>query len=191
MKEIKITKELSEYIADFIDNEPSIVGQFKKIFLGFALKIVKLLLKEGFLEVPKTYKYYMNNTMIEILMAVWRAVIDQGHYVIDINKSDINPRIRPSLTKAGKFGLISQQKDANGDKIPNKWLLTKLGSDFLHGRAGVREWVEVRKNHIVNRSENLVWKENFKEIREYKPPYEIIGNQLIKIDNKIIQMNLL
>lgn len=64
------------------------------------------------------------------------------------------------------FGLVTQIK-VDGKKFRNRWLITRNGWGFLRGGTSIHEFVTVRDNQIVTRSEGMV---SMKDIY-YKPDY--------------------
>lgn len=133
-------------------------------------------------ELSPTFKYRVNQTIIDIVLSFWRATVEQGTYIIDITKSDLHPRLRPSVTKARYHGLIAKDRDENGEHRANMWRLTHRGTEFLHGRLGIPEYVLVKLNKVVGHGEKTVWKNDFNNLKEFIPQYEIVGGRLVKAD---------
>jgi hypothetical protein len=55
---------------------------------------------------------------------------------------------RSNFTKLRFFALVAKVR-TNGQHTAGKWLLTKRGSDFLHGRMAIPKRVQTYRNEVI------------------------------------------
>lgn len=63
---------------------------------------------------------------------------------------------RQNFQKLRYFGLVAHPKDANGNSIIGRWLITRRGGNFLRCEQAIPSFVVTYRNHVLERSESLV-----------------------------------
>ena len=83
----------------------------------------------------KMYRYRINETHVQFIRAMAKAVKDTGVNDVDVSTIGIPYSTRTQSSKLRQHGLIARVKDERGVQVPRHWLITKKGWGFLHGES--------------------------------------------------------
>lgn len=102
----------------------------------------------------KFYQYRINRVHAQFLKTMADAVRDTGVNDVDISTLSLPYSMRSQNSKLRQHGLIARVKDARGVQIPNRWLITHKGYDFLNGKP-VPSKVVVYNNQVLGHDGGL------------------------------------
>ncbi|MFA4833605.1 MAG: hypothetical protein WC619_02015 [Patescibacteria group bacterium] len=126
----------------------------------------------------KKYKYHLDDLDVATLLKIWQAVIEQKSNRIDVSNINLDQSERLRLTQLRFHGLVAKVKNAFGKQVPNTWLITERGADFLHGRVAVPAWVITFRNHVIDHSLDTKTKSDFRILKDFRATYDIINNTI-------------
>jgi hypothetical protein len=151
---------------------------------------------------PTIYRNKLDDLCVSLLLKIWRGVIEGGQNRINLKELELTYSERSKITQLRFHALVAKVKNEKGNHIPATWLITKRGSDFLHGRVAVPKYAWTQKNKVIAREDVktrvekatdkelnwLVARNDFKVLSEFSSTYEICGDRLIKIP--VVQMSM-
>lgn len=121
-----------------------------------AALIIELFEQNGW-ERKQAYEAKMSKNNAQMLKHAAALVVERGRN--DFKRSEV-------CTEMGRdynnwsflryFGLVHRVRGADGKAVRGRWLITKLGWQFLRGEAKVHKSVKVLRNQIVDRSPVMV-----------------------------------
>lgn len=122
--------------------------------------------------VIKIYRYKINKQIVRVLKAMNEVVKISGENKVNFTKLDNLPyRLQSQRTKMRLHGLIARVKHKDGTQVPNTWLITRKGFDFLNGST-VQEIVVVFNNTVLGHEGRLV------SINQVTDELEVIQNNI-------------
>ena len=111
--------------------------------------------------------------LIKDLAIFHEAVLRKGKNEIHLQEDcNFNKNQYNNFQKLRYFGLVAKV-DEEGKTRSGKWLLTSRGAQFLAGLIDIPKKVLIFNNHILERSENLVFIKDIKGGRDWMIAEEI------------------
>lgn len=120
------------------------------------------------------YKYSIDDLNVSTLLKFKKAVVQLGRYKINVKTEipDLTQGERFRMTQLRFHGLVAKVKNEDDKQIPNMWLLTSRGQDFVEGVIDVPKWVMTFRNRVVKHSIETVNIRSFRMLSDFGPTYE-------------------
>lgn len=108
--------------------------------------------------IQETHREHLNKSKLTMLQAAAKLVIETNRN--DFKKKDVgdfagNPSHYNNFQKLRYHGLITQVK-VNGERVRDRWLITRNAWSFLRGEIELPKYVDVRNNRIVERATTTI-----------------------------------
>lgn len=119
----------------------------------------------------KVWQHRLTPGLVKLLIKFVAGVRASGKNDVHIQKElDLTRSEDANFQKLRYFGLVAKVM-VGGVHQKGHWLITRRGGQFLRGMEGVPVWVKTWRNHIEERSNDLVTISKF-----FKDPF-IEGNR--------------
>ena len=154
----------------------------------------------------KIYRYFLDDLNVSTLLKIWDSVIEQGKNEVKVQGLDMTYGMKSRTTQLRYLGLLQKVKNEKGKHKSGQWLITKRGSDFLHGRKAVPYFVWTMNNRVIpretiieetkefgkkavtlNEIERIIWKKEFRILKNFNPCFDILGYKLVEVKDTIQQ----
>lgn len=103
----------------------------------------------------KIYRYGLNKTIASFMRAMADAARDTGVNDIDVSTISLSYSVRTQITKLRLHGLVARVKNEAGVQIPNRWLITNKGWDFVNGKP-IPSKVVVYNNQVLGHDDGQI-----------------------------------
>lgn len=144
---------------------------------------------------PKIYRNKLDDLCVSLLLKIWQGVVEFGQNKVNLKDLNLTYGERSKITQLRTHALVAKAKNEHGSHIPATWIITRRGSDFLHGRIAVPMYVWTQNNHVIPREEVklrhdkatdkelnwLVVRADYKTLKDFNSTFEIYNDQIIKI----------
>lgn len=107
-------------------------------------------------------KEMMTVGLVDLLLKILAKVRENNKNDITRNQLSLSNIEYSSLAKLRYWGLIHHPVDGNGRPIIGRWLLTRRAGEFFRNEVGINEWLKVQRNAVVQRSDRLIYIEDYK-----------------------------
>lgn len=153
---------------------------------------------------PKIYRNKLDDLCVSLLLKIWHGVVEFNQNKVNLKNLNLTYGERSKITQLRTHALVAKAKNDHGAHIPATWLITKRGSDFLHGRVAVPRYVWTVNNHVIPRDEIkirqpratdkelnwLVTRADYRTLKDFNSSFEIYNDSLIKIEVRQTQLSL-
>ena len=143
---------------------------------------------------PAIYTYRLDDFCVSTLLKIWQHIIEQGTNQFRFKDLNLNHTENSRRTQLRFHALIAKVKNEKGRQIPDTWLLTERGTNFLHGRKVVPKYVLTQANKVIGHAKEYVSRQDFKVMRDFRTTFEIKNSKVIQIEqtqNQLFNTNFL